>query len=231
MDLYRTHRCCGYGFPQSCFAEAASGPMIDQDRGMTTDRSCCEVRAFTVSQSALLGLSRRQIARSHYQRPFSGIRATADASEQEIVEALLKQLPDGAFLMAETAARYWRMPLPERLIRSAYAIPRVGVVRGQPYIRRKGVVGRSITAVPDDVLALDGVAVTSPSRTWLDLSAEFSLEELVAFTDALLGWGPGTPVRSNWPRSASVSPGPKEPGTDAGLLNLRTRAPSPGWNL
>lgn len=48
---------------------------------------------------------------------------------------------------------------------------------------RKGVSGHRLSLRPQDVAMLDGVPVTSPERTWLDLASVLDLEELVAAGD------------------------------------------------
>ncbi|WP_245413148.1 endonuclease domain-containing protein [Arthrobacter celericrescens] len=52
--------------------------------------------------------------------------------------------------------------------------------------RRKHVVGHSRCFDPDEVTLLDGIPVTSPARTWLDLAPVLSLDDLIVAGDFLV---------------------------------------------
>jgi hypothetical protein len=52
--------------------------------------------------------------------------------------------------------------------------------------------GHLLTFLPDEVVEYDGVRLTSPARTWLDLAALLTVDELVAAGDYLVcSHGPG----------------------------------------
>ncbi len=55
-----------------------------------------------------------------------------------------------------------------------------------PPVRRKGVVGHTVLAFDDEVMVWDGIRISTPARTWLDLSGMLPLEDLVAVGDQLL---------------------------------------------
>ncbi|HEY3575197.1 MAG TPA: hypothetical protein VGK98_15350 [Arthrobacter sp.] len=48
---------------------------------------------------------------------------------------------------------------------------------------RKGVAGHRLELLDSDLTELDGVPITSPARTWLDLAAILGLEDLVVAAD------------------------------------------------
>ncbi|MEN8584099.1 hypothetical protein ABFP37_15480 [Burkholderia sp. RS01] len=48
---------------------------------------------------------------------------------------------------------------------------------------RKGVAGHRLELRAEDVTKLDGVPLTSPARTWLDLASVLDIEDLVAAAD------------------------------------------------
>ncbi len=56
---------------------------------------------------------------------------------------------------------------------------------GSAQPRRKNVAGQTNTLVPGDIMFMDGVPVTTPARTFLDLSALLGLDDLVAVADFL----------------------------------------------
>ena len=55
-----------------------------------------------------------------------------------------------------------------------------------PPVRRRGVVGHTVLAFADEVTVLDGIRISTPARTWLDLARLLPLEDLVAVGDQLV---------------------------------------------
>ncbi len=55
-----------------------------------------------------------------------------------------------------------------------------------PPVRRKGVVGHTVLAFDEEVMDWDGMRISTPARTWLDLARMLPLEDLVAVGDQLL---------------------------------------------
>ncbi|MFQ4148399.1 hypothetical protein AAGW05_06840 [Arthrobacter sp. LAPM80] len=120
-----------------------------------------------------------------------------------------------------SAARLWGIPLPPRQD-GDWRIHLAGPpTAGNP--RRVNVVGHRLALADTEIWEFDGVRLTSAARTWLDLAACLSLEELVAAGDYLLCChGPEFPV----PRLAICSIGDlarmvaRHPGL-RGLRNAR----------
>ncbi len=52
--------------------------------------------------------------------------------------------------------------------------------------RRVNVAGHLLTFLPEETAEHDGVKLTSPARTWLDLASVLKLEDLVAAGDSLV---------------------------------------------
>ncbi|NYE95374.1 hypothetical protein FHU41_001595 [Psychromicrobium silvestre] len=76
-----------------------------------------------------------------------------------------------------------------------------GRFRTQP--RRGNVVGHRVTFHPEEVQLVNGVRVTTPQRSWLDLAASLSLHDLVIAADHLIcAHGPEFP----FPREGICSP-------------------------
>jgi hypothetical protein len=109
-------------------------------------------------------------------------------------------LDDDSLLALGSAARIWNAPLPPRLSEDW----RIHLARrhGSSMPRRANVVGHLLTLLPDEAVELDGVRLTSPARTWLDLAAVLGVDELVALGDSMVcGHGPAHP----FPRRALCS--------------------------
>ena len=109
-------------------------------------------------------------------------------------------LDDTSVLASLSAARVWEAPLPAGP-GSDWRI-HLARRRGFSFPRRANVVGHLLTFLPDEVVEYDGVRLTSPARTWLDLASALPLEDLVAVGDHLVcSHGPGFP----FPREALCS--------------------------
>jgi hypothetical protein len=93
-------------------------------------------------------------------------------------------LDDTSILTSLSAAHVWGAPLPA-MHRGDWRI-HLARRRGFSFPRRVNVVGHVLTFFPDEVLEYDGVRLTSPARTWLDLAGLLTVEELVAVGDYLV---------------------------------------------
>jgi len=94
------------------------------------------------------------------------------------------RIRDDAFFSHATAALLYGAPLPWAI----ESDPRVhlAVAAPLPTPHARGLVGHSIGVRPDDVTVRLGLRLTSPARTWRDLSAVLHLEDLVAVGDFFL---------------------------------------------
>ena len=55
-----------------------------------------------------------------------------------------------------------------------------------PPVRRAGVVGHTVLAFDDELMVWDGIRISTPARTWLDLARILPLKDLVALGDQLV---------------------------------------------
>ncbi|MDR7082246.1 hypothetical protein J2X01_001534 [Arthrobacter ginsengisoli] len=58
--------------------------------------------------------------------------------------------------------------------------------RALPPVRREGVVGHTVLAFNDELMVWDGIRISTPARTWLDLARILPLTDLVAVGDQLV---------------------------------------------
>lgn len=58
--------------------------------------------------------------------------------------------------------------------------------RALPGVRRKGIIGHTVLALPDEVETVNGIRISTRPRTWLDLARRLSLPELVCMGDELV---------------------------------------------
>jgi len=141
--------------------------------------------SFPASAAAELGLSQKQLRRQGIVTVSRGLRlplhSTGNAAE------LLRgytELDPSCCLCRVSAARVFGVCLPgflEEDWRIHLARPSTG---WKP--RRRNVVGHQLSFKPGEVIMVDGVRLTSPARTWLDLAQMMSVDELVAAGDSLV---------------------------------------------
>lgn len=90
----------------------------------------------------------------------------------------------GAWISHVTAAVLWGLWLPAWLqdCRQLH----LSKPKTLPPVRREGVVGHTVLAFEDETMIWEGMRISTPARTWLDLAALLPLEDLVAVGDQLV---------------------------------------------
>ena len=144
------------------------------------------VGPFSVGRALALGVGVGRLRGADLERPFWGIRVPA-GSERSIVnmvDAYAERMSPGAYFSHITAARLWGIPLPFALERRS-ALD-VAVRPGQVVPVGAGIRGHRLQVDERDVLQFGRIRVTSLARTWCDLGALLSEEDLVAAGDFLL---------------------------------------------
>ncbi len=141
---------------------------------------------FLVAEARDAGVGRSRLDGADLRSPFWGIRSSGSAGLEELCRALQLRMPPNAFFTHETAAGLMGLPLPRR---SEAALPlHVGIPAPARAMDAQNVAGHSMRIRPDELMVRQGLPLTSPARTWLDLAARLSLFELVAVGDYLLRW-------------------------------------------
>lgn len=141
--------------------------------------------SFLVADAEALGLTRRQLSRDGIFTPSRGIRLPM-ASTGSVTEHIraYSRIDPGCVLTHSTSARICGICLPvwlEQDWRIHIARPAHGC---KP--RRRNVVGHQLSFRPGEVISFDGVRLTSPARTWLDLAAVLNPNELVTAGDSVV---------------------------------------------
>jgi len=141
---------------------------------------------FAIADALVRGVGPGRLRGPDLQRPFWGVRVASGTSRSLMTraQAYASRMPVNGFFSHLTAAALWGIPLPPRsAARTALdvAVPRGGVI---PVAA--GVSGHRLQIEPRDIVLLQGVRVTSLARTWCDLGAVLSEEDLIAAGDFLL---------------------------------------------
>jgi hypothetical protein len=144
--------------------------------------------AFSVRSARQAGLGANRLRGKDLSSPFPGVRIAGPppVSPSERAMSYLPRLSPFAFFSHVSAAQLWGIPLPLRL-ESRQTID-VSVQSGQVRPGGRGVSGHHLRIDRNDVLesASSGVRLTSLARTWCDLGAILSEEELVSAGDFLV---------------------------------------------
>lgn len=149
--------------------------------------------SFSLRASDKAGVSRTRTEAKDLATVSRGIRMHL-GSEAAGAAALraYTELDDASVLSFGSAARIMQAALPVWL-EDDWRV-HVARRRGFSMPRRANVVGHLLTLLPDEVVEYDGVRLTSPARTWLDLASILNLDELVVAGDSLVCWhGPDFP--------------------------------------
>ncbi|MGO4856458.1 endonuclease domain-containing protein [Arthrobacter sp. 2MCAF14] len=141
--------------------------------------------SFPASAAATLGLSQKQLRRDGIVTLSRGLRlplhSTGTAAEH--LRGYI-ELDPKCCLSHGSAARILGISLPKALEEDwRIHLARPGE-RWKP--RRRNVVGHQFTFKPGEVIVLDGVRLTSPARTWLDLAQMMSIDDIVAAGDSIV---------------------------------------------
>ncbi|WP_433874958.1 hypothetical protein [Sinomonas atrocyanea] len=142
-------------------------------------------RSFSLEEARALGASRSRLRASDLVIPTRGVRVPWDAAPSP--EATVRPLLDviaGGVASFTTAARVWQFPLP-LAFQDDFSV-HVTRLPGRSRTERPGVVCHRMKLGPEDVVDFHGLAVTSPLRTWLDLSGVLFRDDLVAIGDHLV---------------------------------------------
>ncbi len=133
----------------------------------------------------MTGVSRRRTESSDLTTPSRGIRVPWSTT-QHLADSLrpLIAVTPGSVIGFSTAAALWGIPLPVEADKSL-AVHLI-CPRGTTGPRRTGVCGHSMTLRTTEATVLQGIALTTPARTWFDLAQLLRLDDLVAAGDYLV---------------------------------------------
>lgn len=149
-------------------------------------------QSFSVGDAHRYGVGEGRLRGPDLTRPFWGVRATPDAgsldadSLEQLCRAYMTRAHPTAFFSHLTAARLLGIRLPFRLLDDPVIDVAVPGPKRAPAGR--GIRGHKLRLRAGDVAVHHGIPLTSPARTWCDIAALLSDEELLAAGDTLLWW-------------------------------------------
>ncbi len=140
---------------------------------------------FTLGEALSLGVSRDRLR----NREFTGVSrglyrpASWEFELREAARALSTATP-GAWISHTTAARLHKLILPPWLSESREL--HLSKPQRLPGVRRAGIVGHTVVALPGEVESIGELRISTPARTWLDLARILPLNDLVCMGDQLI---------------------------------------------
>ena len=142
---------------------------------------------FPVALARSLGLTRRRLQGADLSAPFRGVRVVGPAptAALDLSRSYAERMAPSHVISHHTAALLHGLPLPGWLAGD----PRIHVTvpAGTRPPQMTGVVGHELRHELLNVDYVDGIPVTSPLQTWIDLGTVLPLGPLVAVADVLCG--------------------------------------------
>lgn len=140
---------------------------------------------FTLTRATAEGIPRHRLLQPDVAHVSRGLYRPADWDfELEAAARALSAATPGAWISHVTAARLRSSCLPPWLSDSTEL--HLSKPRALPSVRRKGVIGHTVIAADDEVESVDGIRISTRSRTWLDMARVLPLKDLVSLGDELI---------------------------------------------
>ncbi|QNE15488.1 hypothetical protein FYJ92_14440 [Pseudarthrobacter sp. NBSH8] len=140
---------------------------------------------FTIYESRMLGVAPKRLRAGDV---LDGGRLIYLPAGREFVLAersrVLAAATPGAWVSHESAAILIGLGLPPGLGKEETI--HLSKPHGLPRVRRAGVAGHRVHTLPGEVMEIDGIPVSVPPRTWLDLAHHLPLAYVIAMGDQLI---------------------------------------------
>ncbi len=143
-------------------------------------------RSFTVHEAAALGTEPQLLRMADVRETSRGIFEPASGPGDGVFERLRTHLSmqHDAWGSHRTAATIHGLWLPPWL--DEHSQLHLSKPTHLPRIRRPGIIGHRVRILPGEVMQFEGLWLSSPARTWLDLAAELTPAALIALGDQLI---------------------------------------------
>lgn len=141
---------------------------------------------FTLEEAKTAGLGLRNLwNRTTVDGVSRGIYRPSDWNfELSAAARTLSAVSPGAWISHVTAARLQGACLPPWLSDSNEL--HLSKPRQLPSVRRKGVIGHTVVAFDDEIECVEGIWMSTRSRTWLDLARRLPVRDLICMGDELI---------------------------------------------
>lgn len=142
---------------------------------------------FRTRDVSIHGVPLSRLRASDLHRQVHGVRSVGSpTSTAELCRLLSARMPEAAFISHSSAALLHGIPLPYRLAKDGRVHVSVPAPSRAPHAR--GIAGHMLQIESHELTEREGLRVTTPIRTWLDLGSILPLHDLVAAGDYLIHW-------------------------------------------
>ena len=141
-------------------------------------------RPFTTAEALRLGVSTRRLRHVSLVTPGRGIRSGSTTADVplEIRARPFVEVNKGCAASHLTAAEV--LNLPRRMQKEPTQMFHIIRPAGAAHLNRPHVIVHRMKLYEDEITTLNGIRLTTPERTWLDLAETLSVDELVVAGDS-----------------------------------------------
>ena len=141
-------------------------------------------RPFTVSDAARAGVTHKRLRHRSLHRLGKGIRSASPTADLPLSIRVRPFIEVNERCAASHLTAAELLVLPRRQQKGSPDMFHVIRPEGEAHLNRPHVIVHRMKLFSDEVTTVNGIPVTTPERTWLDMAEMLSLDELVAMGDS-----------------------------------------------
>lgn len=141
-------------------------------------------RPFTVVDAARAGVSHKRLRHRSLHRLGKGIRSAGPTAELPLNTRVRPFIEVNERCAASHLTAAELLVLPRRQQKGSPEMFHVIRPEGEAHLNRPHVIVHRMKLYSDEVTTVDGIPVTTPERTWLDMAEMLTVDELVAMGDS-----------------------------------------------
>lgn len=141
-------------------------------------------RPFTVVEAARAGVSHKRLRHRALHRLGKGIRSESPTAELPLSDRVRPFIEVNERCAASHLTAAEMLVLPRRQQKGTPEMFHVIRPEGSAHLNRPHVIVHRMKLYSDEVTTVDGIPVTTPERTWLDMAEMLTVDELAAMGDS-----------------------------------------------
>lgn len=142
-----------------------------------------EGRPFTVAEAVQAGVSPKRLRHRSLTALGKGIRSDGPTSELPLSARVRPFIEVNTQCAASHLTAAELLSLPRRLRKENPSMHHIIRPEGEAHLDRPHVIVHRMKLYEDEITTVQGIPVTTPERTWLDMAELLSVDELVALGD------------------------------------------------
>ena len=141
-------------------------------------------RPFTVVEAERAGVSQKRLRHRALHRLGKGIRSESPTAELPLSDRVRPFIEVNERCAASHHTAAEMLVLPRRQQKGTPEMFHVIRPEGSAHLNRPHVIVHRMKLYSDEITTVDGIPVTTPERTWLDMAEMLTVDELVAMGDS-----------------------------------------------